>query len=444
MFFTALSMSDIHVAKFGGTSLADAKQFRKVRAIIEADPRRRVIVVSAPGKRDAHDQKITDLLLLCHELVENGLDMEPVFAKVRERFLSIAHELQIPIDCATLLEDTEKRIRRHASRDFTASRGEYLTAKLMAAWLGATFVEPADAIFLHDDLRIMPATYPRLAELLEGPGLFVIPGFYGKNERGRITTFSRGGSDITGSIAARAVQAEVYENWTDVNGFFMADPRIVKNPKHISELTYKELRELAYMGANVLHDEAIFPVRDAKIPIEIRNTNDPTGPFTRIVAARPTSPDRVVTGIAGRKDFVLFQIEKDLMNKMVGFGRRVLQIFESYGVSYDHSPTGIDNMSVVVRSDNLGDKEELIVDEIKRVLEPDSIEVIRDIAVIATVGQGMIHCVGFAGRLCTALAREGINLRIIDLGASEDNMIVGIDNQHFERAINAIYREFVT
>ncbi|MCX7848436.1 MAG: aspartate kinase [bacterium] len=436
-------MKGLHVAKFGGTSLADAAQWRKVRAIIEADPRRRIIVVSAPGKRDARDQKITDLLLLCHEMIENGIDMEPVFAKIRERFLTLARELNVPLDCTALLDDIEKRIRKHASRDFTASRGEYLTGKMMAAWLGATYIEPADAIFLHDDLRIMPATYPRLAELLEGPGRFVIPGFYGKNERGRITTFSRGGSDITGSIAARAVHADVYENWTDVSGFFMADPRIVKNPKHIAELTYKELRELAYMGANVLHDEAIFPVRDAKIPIEIRNTNDPHGAFTRIVPSRPTDPSRVVTGIAGRKDFVLFQIEKDLMNKMVGFGRRVLQIFESYGVSYDHSPTGIDNMSVVVRADNLGDKEELIVEEIKRVLEPDSVEVIRDLAIIATVGQGMIHCVGFAGRLCTALAREGINLRIIDLGASEDNMIVGINNEHYECAINAIYREFV-
>jgi len=439
----SLCVNNLHVAKFGGTSLADAAQFRKVRAIIEADPRRRVVVVSAPGKRDAHDQKITDLLLLCHDMAENDLDIEPVFSRVRGRFMTIARELNAPLDCAALLDETQTRIRKHASRDFTASRGEYLCAKIMAAWLGATFIEPADAIFLHDDLRIMPATYPRLAELLDGPGRFVIPGFYGKNERGRITTFSRGGSDITGSIAARAVQAAVYENWTDVSGFFMADPRIVKNPRHITELTYKELRELAYMGANVLHDEAIFPVRDAHIPIEIRNTNDPSGAFTRIVAQRTATPDRIVTGIAGRKDFVLFQIEKDLMNKMVGFGRRVLQIFESYGVSYDHSPTGIDNMSVVVRADNLGDKEPLIVDEIKRVLEPDSIEVMHDLAIIATVGQGMIHCVGFAGRLCTALGREGINLRVIDLGASEDNMIIGISNEHYERAINAIYREFV-
>jgi len=436
-------VSDLHVAKFGGTSLADAAQFRKVRAILDADPRRRIVVVSAPGKRDAHDQKITDLLLLCHDLVDKDLDMEPVFSKVRERLCAIARDLDAPCDCDALLEDTRKRIVKNPSRDFTASRGEYLCAKLMAAWLGATFVEPADAIFLHDDLRVMPATYPRLAELLDGPGRFVIPGFYGKNERGRVTTFSRGGSDITGSIAARAAHAAVYENWTDVSGFFMADPRIVRDPCHITELTYKELRELAYMGANVLHDEAIFPVRDARIPIEIRNTNDPGGAFTRIVAQRTATPDRVVTGIAGRKDFVLFQIEKDLMNKMIGFGRRVLQIFESYGVSYDHSPTGIDNMSVVVRADSLGDKEDLIVNEIRRVLEPDSIEVMRDLAIIATVGQAMIHCVGFAGRLCTALAKEGINLRVIDLGASEDNMIIGIGNHHYERAINAIYHEFV-
>jgi aspartate kinase len=313
----------------------------------------------------------------------------------------------------------------------------------MAAFLGAEYIEPQDSIFLQDGATINPATYGRLAELIGETGRFVIPGFYGINERGRITTFSRGGSDITGAIAARAINASLYENWTDVSGFLMADPRIVDNPKHIELLTYKELRELAYMGANVLHDESIFPIRDIGIPIEIRNTNDPDGIGTLIVAKREAD-DRIITGIAGRKDFVLVQIEKTLMNKMIGFGRRVLQIFESYGISYDHTPTGIDTMSVVLREEHFAEHESSIINEITRVLEPDSIEITRDLAIIATVGQGMIHCVGFAGRLCTVLANKGINLHIIDLGASEDNMIVGIDNKHYETAIDAIYHEFVT
>ena len=431
----------VKVCKFGGTSLADANQFRKVRAIIGAEPGRRVIVVSAPGKRHKQDQKITDLLLVCYDLLNQGLDMEPVYKKIRERFATIVTELKVPLDMAGLLDETAGAMLANPTRDFIASRGEYITGKIIAAWLGAGFIDPADAILIHDDHRINPATYAQLHLAIEKPGLHIVPGYYARNERGRIVTFSRGGSDITGSIAARAVHADVYENWTDVSGFLMADPRIVKDPRHIDELTYKELRELCYMGAIVLHDEAIFPVRDAGIPIEIRNTNAPGGAFTRIVQSRePTR--QIVTGIAGRKDFALFQIEKNLMNKMVGFGRRVLQVFESYNVSYDHTPTGIDNMSVIVREDALGDNEELIVDEIRKVIEPDSIEVERDIAMIATVGQGMSHCIGFASRLCAALARGKVNLRIIDQGASETNMIVGVENKDYEKAIRTLYAEF--
>ena len=432
---------NVHVCKFGGTSLADAAQFTRVRAIIEADPRRRIVVVSAPGKRHGHDQKITDLLLVCHDLLDKGLDMTPVFGRIRERFDAIVGDLKIPIDIEALMDDVADAMRATPTRDFVASRGEYLTAKIMAAWLGAHYVEPADTILIHDDHRINPATYAQLHKAFEAPGLHVLPGFYGKNERGKVMTFSRGGSDITGSIAARAAHAAIYENWTDVSGFLMADPRIVHNPRPIEELTYKELRELSYMGAIVLHDEAIFPVRDVGIPIEIRNTNDPTGAFTRIVKSRAMT-SQIVTGIAGRKDFVLFQLEKNLMNKMVGFGRRVLQIFESYNVSFDHTPTGIDSISVIVRAEYLGDNEELIVEEIKRVLEPDSLDVIHDLAMIATVGQGMAHCVGVAARICGALARDGVNLRVIDQGASETNMIVGIENKDYEKAIRALYHEF--
>jgi aspartate kinase len=432
----------LKVCKFGGTSLADADQFRKVRAIIEADPARRITVVSAPGKRTKDDQKVTDLLLICQDLAANGLDVAQVFDRVRERYCVIASELDIPLDVTALLDQVEQAIVRTPTRDFVASRGEYLCAQLMAAWLGAKFIEPADAIIFRDEGHIDPVTYERLGARLQHDGLCIVPGFYGSDSTGRIKTFPRGGSDITGAVTARAAKASLYENWTDVTGFRMADPRIIDNPRGIAELTYRELRELAYMGANVLHDEATFPVRDAGIPIEILNTNAPDEPGTRIVAARePGTP--IVTGIAGVKDFVMVQMEKALMNKMVGFGRRVLEIFEEHDVSFDHTPTGIDTMSVVVRAEALADKGQAILEEIKRVLEPDRIELISELAIIATVGEGMAHHVGTAAKLFTALADADVNIRIIDQGSSEINIIVGVENKDFETAIRAIYHAFV-
>ncbi len=430
------------VCKFGGTSLANAEQFKKVRAIIEADPSRRVIVLSAPGKRNDNDQKITDLLLVCQELADQGLEIEPVFSRIRERFIEIVEQLEIPIDIIELLDETEQLIQDTPIRSFVASRGEYLSAKVFAAWIGAIFVEPADAIIFRNEEHICPSTYERLSGKIGDSGLFVVPGFYGADEHGLIKTFSRGGSDITGAIVARAVGAAVYENWTDVSGFLMADPRIVDNPKSIEELTYKELRELSYMGATVLHDEAIFPVRDAGIPIEIKNTNDPAAPGTRIVSERKPSV-RIVTGIAGVKNFVMFQIEKTLMNKMIGFGRNVLQVFESRNISYDHTPTGIDTMSVVVRADNLGEKLELVVEDIKRTIEPDRVDIVSNLAIIATVGVGMVHHIGTSAKLFTALADAEVNVKIIDQGSSEINIIVGVDNKDYEKAINAIYNAFV-
>jgi aspartate kinase len=432
----------LKVCKFGGTSLADAAQFRKVRAIIESDRERRVAVVSAPGRRSKDDKKVTDLLLICQDLASNGLDIAPVFETVKQRYIDIATELEIPVDVAAMLDRVGREIAATPTRDFVASRGEYLCAQLMSAWLDATFVEPAESILFRDEGHIDPATYERLGAQLDRTDVCIVPGFYGLDSKGRVKTFSRGGSDITGAIAARAAQADLYENWTDVSGFRMADPRIIDQPRRIEELTYRELRELAYMGASVLHDEAIFPVRDAGIPIEIRNTNAPDEPGTRIVASRePGTP--LVTGIAGVRDFVMVQMEKTLMNKMVGFGRRVLEIFEEHDVSFDHTPTGIDTMSVVARSEALADKEQAIMDEIRRVLEPDRIELITDLAIIATVGEGMVHHVGTAARLFTALAEAGVNIRIIDQGSSEINIIVGIDNQDFETAIAAIYHAFV-
>jgi len=431
----------LKVCKFGGSSLADAEHFLKVRAIIKSDPERKIVVVSAPGKRFSDDVKITDMLLLCHSMLEQGLDIAPVFQKIRTRYKEIVQDLNIDIHIDALLDETENDMRRIATKDFMASRGEYLCGKIVATWLGARFVEPAEYLQIESSGLIKEETYDKLGEQLKGDGLVVMPGFYGCTPSGKVKTFSRGGSDISGAVAARAVRAELYENWTDVNGFMMADPRLVDNPKHIENLTYKELRELAYMGANVLHDESIYPVSDPGIPIEIKNTNDPDGPFTRIVARRPKD-DRIVTGIAGRKDFYLIQIEKILMNKMVGFGRRFLQIFESHGVNFEHAPTGIDTMSVIVRKEFIGEQLPSILEEIKRTLQPDRLEVTDNLALIATVGQGMIRCVGFAGRLCTALSKRGINLQVIDLGSTQDNMIVGVELNDFEEAVRAIYEEF--
>lgn len=431
----------LKVCKFGGSSLADAEHFLKVRAIINSDPERKVVVVSAPGKRFSDDVKITDMLLLCHSMLEQGLDIAPVFQKIRTRYKEIVQDLNVDIHIDALLDETENDMRTIATKDFMASRGEYLCGKIIATWLGARFVEPAEFLQIESNGLIKEETYERLGEQLKGDGLVVMPGFYGCTPAGKVKTFSRGGSDISGAVAARAVRAELYENWTDVNGFMMADPRLVENPKHIETLTYKELRELAYMGANVLHDESIYPVSEPGIPIEIKNTNDPDGSFTRIVARRPKD-DRIVTGIAGRKDFYLIQIEKILMNKMVGFGRRFLQIFESHGVNFEHAPTGIDTMSVIVRKEFIGEQLPSILEEIKRTLQPDRLEVTDNLALIATVGQGMIRCVGFAGRLCTALSKRGINLQVIDLGSTQDNMIVGVELNDFEEAVRAIYEEF--
>ena len=427
--------------KFGGTSLASAEQFRKVRAIIEADPRRRFIAVSAPGKRTKEDQKITDLLLVCHDLAAQSLDIAPAFSHIRERFTGIAEDLGVDYDTKGLLDAVEREIQTNPGRDYIASRGEHITAKIFAAWIGATYVEPAETIRLRNEF-IHPDTYKKLGAKLKGDGLFVMPGFYGADAKGKIKTFPRGGSDITGSILARAANADLYENWTDVSGFLMADPRIVDKPRQIAELTYRELRELSYMGAVVLHDEAIFPVREVGIPIEIRNTNAPDDPGTRIVPSR-TLTEWAVTGIAGRKNFMMFQIEKSLMNKMVGFGRRVLEIFESQNVSYDHTPTGIDTMSVVVSAENLNDKADAIVDELNGTLKADRVDVVTDLALIATVGEGMAHRVGIAAKLFGALAKAGVNVRIIDQGSSEINIIVGVQNKDYETAIRCIYHAFV-
>lgn len=427
--------------KFGGTSLADAECIRRVEKIIRANPERRFIVPSAPGKRFKEDQKITDLLLTWHKLAEHNLDASQASGIIRDRFIELASGLGLDFDIDGELKKIEQNAATHDGPDFMASRGEYLNGRLIAELLDATFVDPAECIKIDDDGVLDPDSYHLLGERLKGPGIFVIPGFYGATPDGHVRTFSRGGSDITGSIVARASGSSLYENWTDVSGFRMADPRIVPNAKRIDEITYPELRELSYMGANVLHDEAIFPVRPKGIPINIRNTNDPDNPGTIIVKNRDSS--HPVVGIAGVKGFTMINIEKALMNKERGFGRRVLSVLEEQGISFEHMPTGIDTISLIIRDDELGARSGAILKGIERACDPDRVILSPGLALIATVGQGMNHLIGVAGRLCTALAEAGVNLRVINQGSSEMNIIVGVDDDDLEKAVRAIYDAFV-
>jgi len=428
------------VAKFGGTSLADADCIRRAVDIIDSDPRRRFIVPSAPGKRSPEDRKITDLLYAWHGIAQQGLNPAEPRDMILDRFRSLAKELAVTLDVEALLDEISEEVATSASPDFMASRGEYLNGKLMSALLGAEFVDPSECIFLNEEGRIAPETYDALAERLTGDGRYVIPGFFGAGPGGTVKTFSRGGSDISGAIVARAVNAEVYENWTDVSGFLMADPRIVEAPKHIAEITYKELRELSYMGATVLHDEAIAPVRAAKIPINIRNTWDPGHPGTRIVAERESTTP--VCGIAGLDGFTMINVEKAFMNKERGFGVRVLRIMEEFGVSWEHMPTGIDTISLIVKDENLGVHGNAILDAIQKRCDPDEAGITGGLAIIATVGQGMNHHVGVAARLFQSLADARVNVRLIDQGSTEMNIIIGVESKDLAPAMRAIYDAF--
>lgn len=436
----------IKVAKFGGSSVADTIQFSKVRDIILADPSRRYVVVSAPGKRFDQDTKMTDLLLLCHTHLMNHLPWDQLFQVVCDRFSAIAFTLGIGADKLDLQAEYAKikhAMEDGAGSDYIASRGEYLSARLMAAYLGWDFIDAADVIKFDDRGRFLAdETNSILKEELKKHENAVLPGFYGAKPDGKIKTFSRGGSDISGSIVARAADAEVYENWTDVNGFLMANPKIVKDPKPIRYISYQELRELSYMGANVMHEDAIFPVKKAGIPINIRNTNEPDHPGTFIQDKTPQECMGVITGVAGSKDFTVIAMHKYMMNSERGFMKRVFSILDSNDVSFEHMPTGIDTLSVVLDNDEVGNKLPDIIDDIKRTLEPDMLEVYDDIAMIATVGQGMTYRPGVAAKLFAALAEQGINIRMIDQGSSEINIIVGVAGSDFEKAIRAIYNAF--
>lgn len=437
----------IKVAKFGGSSVADGIQLTKTKQIIEQDPDRRYVVVSAPGKRFEGDNKITDLLYLCKTHIDHNLPYDQIFQVVADRFMAVEVNLGVDVDLLTQLETIRENLRRNPSADYIASRGEFLNAILVAAFLGFDFVDTAPLIkFDSRGKLLMEETDEALRDELAKHEKAVLPGFYGSTPDGNIKTFSRGGSDITGALVARAIKADVYENWTDVSGFLMADPRIVKNPKQIKTISYKELRELSYMGAGVLHEDAIYPARMANVPINIKNTNDPADHGTMIIGEAdfddPAERNRIVTGIAGSKDFTVVALYKNMMSSERGFVRRILGILDDYNINFEHLPSGIDTVSVVMSNKDIGDRLDDVLDEFRSRLRPDSIDVLENIALIATVGRRMTLRTGVAARLFTALGEAGVNIRMIDQGSSEMNIIVGVENKDFEKAVRAIYSAF--
>ena len=433
------------VVKFGGSSLASAEQFKKVADIIHADEERRYVVPSAPGKRFDKDTKVTDMLYSCYHLAEAGEDFESELAAIEERYQEIIDGLGLAISLKEEFETITENFKEKAGENYAASRGEYLNGIVMAAYLGYEFVDAAQTIRFKDSGEFdSELTNQILGQRLADLSHAVIPGFYGAYADGRVKTFSRGGSDITGSIVARASGADLYENWTDVSGFLVTDPRLIENPEVIDTITYRELRELSYMGATVLHEDAIFPVRKAGIPINIRNTNRPKDNGTMIVSSTCHKPRFTITGIAGKKGFVTVNIEKDMMNSEIGFGRKVLEEFEKQGISFEHIPSGIDTMSIVVHQEEFEEHEQKVLAGIQRAVHPDYLEVEGDLALIAVVGRAMRANRGTAGRIFSALAHANINVKMIDQGSSEWNIIVGVRNDDFERAIRAIYDIFIT
>ena len=432
------------VVKFGGSSLASAEQFKKVGDIIHADADRKFVVPSAPGKRNSKDTKVTDMLYATYAYAEAGNDFTKALAQIKNRYQEIIDGLCLNLSLDKEFDEITKQFKNKAGSDYAASRGEYLNGIIMANYLGYEFINPAEVIFFNEHGDFMAAkTDEVLSARLKDVERAVIPGFFGAKEDGKVKTFSRGGSDITGSIVAKAVKADIYENWTDVSGCLIADPRIVDNPKPISTITYRELRELSYMGASVLHEDAIFPVRKAGIPINIKNTNAPKDPGTWIVESTCHKPPYVITGLAGKKGFCAINIEKDMMNSEIGFGRKVLQVFEENGISFEHMPSGIDTMTIIVHQSEFMEKEQRVLAGIHKLAEPDSIEMESDLALIAVVGRGMKAAKGTASRIFATLAHSNINVKMIDQGSSELNIIIGVKEADFETAIRQIYSIFV-
>lgn len=436
----------IKVVKFGGSSLADAKQFEKVKKIVSCDDARRFVVVSAAGRRHKDDNKITDLLYLCHAHLKYSVSCDPIFQMIEERFLAIKRDLNLSYPIEKDLSYLKSALRKNIPLDYLVSRGEFLTAKLMAEYLGYTFLDAKDFIYFSYDGQIdFIKTQEMMEHHLAKHDHFVIPGFYGAMPDGQVRIMARGGSDITGAIAAKVVNADVYENWTDVSGILMADPRIVENPKRIDKITYSELRELSYMGANVLHEDAIFPVKEKNIPINIRNTNEPDNPGTLIMESDNDAMDEAspITGIAGSRDFTVVAIYKNHMSNEVGIVRRALEVFERYQISIEHIPSGIDSFSIVVNSADIKDKIYDIVAQVKENCRPDKVKVINDIALIATVGRHMSSRPGISGQLFAELGKNDINIRMIAQGSDEINIIVGVENKDFEKTTKVIYNRFV-
>ncbi len=434
----------LKVAKFGGSSCASAEQFEKVANIIRSDRGRKYIVVSAPGKRHGADVKVTDMLYQLYDAVQSGKGTEEALARIEQRYQDIIDGLGLSLSLTEDFRVIREKLEQGANRDYAASRGEYLNAKLMAGYLGFQFVDAADCIeFNADGSCNFEATEKKTAQVLKDIDYAVLPGFYGADAEGHTVTFSRGGSDVTGSLIAAAVHADLYENWTDVSGFLVADPRIVKEPEVIDYITYRELRELSYMGAGVLHEDAIFPVRREGIPIQIKNTNRPEDHGTMIVANTLKKPRFTITGIAGKKNFCSINIEKAMMNAEVGFIRKVLSVIEDNGICVEHVPSGIDTMTLFIHQEELEHNEQKVLQGIQRAVNPDLIELEADLALIAVVGRGMKSSRGVAGRIFSALAHEYINIRMIDQGSSEYNIIIGVRNEDFESAIKAIYNMFV-
>lgn len=438
-------MSRTITVKFGGTSLADASQIRKAAEIIKANPERKYLVASAPGKRFSDDVKVTDLLYSCYSEFAKGDEYSGILAKIKERYASIISELGITFDIGAEIDAIEQELRTYPPVDYLASRGEYINSRIIAEFLGWPFVDAAEVIFFNENgFFDGEKTFMTMNARLRDMPNAVIPGFYGSMPDGKIHTFSRGGSDVTGSIVARSVNADVYENWTDVSGMLSADPRIVDSPRPIEYITYTELRELSYMGASVLHEDAVFPVRKAGIPINIRNTNRPDDNGTFIAASLPSDVKRrSVTGIAGRKGFTSIRVERSQMNGQTGFGARLLYIFSRNGIPFEHCPTGIDTISVVVNSSMFDAKRDEILREIKNELAPDFITIEKNLAVIAVVGEGMVRVKGMAARVFAALADAGVNIRMIDQGSDELNIIIGVDESDYESAVKALYRAMI-
>lgn len=433
------------VVKFGGSSLASAEQFRKVGKIIQSDKSRRYVVPSAPGKRFSSDEKVTDMLYHCYYAAANGDDFEGMLKQIKARYNEIIGGLNLKLSLDQEFEVIAKNFANKAGSDYAASRGEYLNGIVMAAYLDYPFLDAAEVVRFSDDGSFdWEMSNKILSERLADMEKAVIPGFYGAYESGEIKTFSRGGSDITGSIVARAVGADLYENWTDVSGYLVTDPHLIEDPEVIDIITYREMRELSYMGASVLHEDAIVPVRKAGIPINIRNTNKPEEQGTMIVSSTCHKPKYTITGIAGKKGFVAINIEKDMMNSEIGFGRRVLEELEKQNISFEHMPSGIDTMSIIVHQEEFEEHEQKVLAGIQRAVNPDYLEVEGDLALIAVVGRAMRANRGTAARIFAALSHANVNVKMIDQGSCEWNVIVGVRNDDFEKAVKAIYDIFIT